>query len=126
MQRYQFLLVDDSKLAREVVMAILADYPCDFSVAESGEQALEECNQVHFDLIIMDLSLPRHNGFEVAELIRNHSLINKKTPIVALSVHNESYFTTQIQKNHLNGFITKPLTREKAGELMSRFEQGML
>ena len=116
-------VVDDSELAREAVKAILANFHCDVVIAESGEQALEQCNLMRFDLIMMDLSLPRHNGVEFIELIRDNSVLNEKTPMVALSVHHEGYFTAQMQKAHLNDFITKPLTRVKATELINRLDQ---
>ncbi|WP_019217388.1 response regulator [Legionella tunisiensis] len=77
MKRYQLLLVDDSKPAQEAFKAILADFHCDIVVAESGEQAIEECNLLHFDLIVMDLSLPRHNGFEITEHIKKAALLIK-------------------------------------------------
>lgn len=124
MKRYRLLLVDDSKLAQEAFKAILADFHCDVVVAESGEEALEECNLMHFDLIVMDLSLPRHNGFEVTGLIKSNSLLNKKTPVVALSVHKEAQFAAQIQKANMNCFISKPLTRQEATKLMNGLEQG--
>ena len=124
MKRYQLLLEDDSKPAQEAFKAILEDFHCDVVVAESGEEALEECNLMHFDLIVMDLSLPRHNGFEVTELIKTTSLLNKKTPVVALSVHSEAQFARQIQKANISGFISKPFTRREATELMNRLEQG--
>ena len=62
MKRYQLLLVDDSKLAQEAVKAILADFHCDVVVVDSGEQAIEHCNLMRFDLILMDLGLPGQNG----------------------------------------------------------------
>ncbi|MDA0778211.1 MAG: response regulator [Proteobacteria bacterium] len=126
MKRYQLLVVDDSSIAREAVKAILANFHCDVVIAESGEQAIEQCNLMQFDLIMMDLSLPRHNGFEFIEFIRENSILNKKTPMVALTIHNEGYFTAQIQKAHLNGFITKPLTRVKVTELINQLDQETL
>jgi CheY-like chemotaxis protein len=124
MKRYQLLLVDDAKPAQEAFKAILKDFHCDIIVSASGEEALEECNLIHFDLIVMDLSLPRHNGFEVTKFIRNSSLLNKETPVVALSVHSEAQFASQIQKANMNGFISKPITRIEATELMERLEKG--
>ena len=123
MKRYQLLLVDDSKLAQEAVKSVLADFHCDVVVADSGEQAIEHCNLMRFDLILMDLGLPGQNGLKITELIRDSSLLNKKTPIVALSAHSEAYFFAQIDKAHLNGFISKPFSRLKATELMNLLEQ---
>lgn len=126
MRRYKILLVDDAKPAQEAFKVIFADFHCDVVVAASGEEALEECSLIHFDLIVMDLSLPRHNGFEVTNRIRSESLFNRKTPVVALSVHSEAQFASQIQKANMNGFISKPITRLEATELMTRLEQGEL
>jgi two-component system, chemotaxis family, chemotaxis protein CheY len=126
MKRYQILLVDDAKPAQLAFKSILSDFHCDVIVAASGEEAMEECNLIPFDLIVMDLSLPRHNGFEVTERIKTGSLLNKKTPVVALSIHSEAHFAAQIQKSHMQGFISKPLTRFEATELMNHLEQGTL
>ena len=126
MKKYQFLLVDDSQLAREAVKTILTNFPCDVVSAETGEQALELCNFTHFDLIMMDLNMPGKNGFEVTKVIRHCSFLNKNTPILALSVHGEAYLLAQIQRTQLNGLISKPFTHLNAAELINLLDEGTL
>ncbi|MBN2894348.1 MAG: response regulator [Campylobacterales bacterium] len=90
------IIVDDSKLAREKLKAILER--CDISIVAEGSSGKEaiELHQIHKpDLIFLDIEMPQINGIVAAENILRHqsdakiiivsSNVNKKAAIVALN-----------------------------------------
>ena len=61
------LIVDDNALIRQALCEIF-ESEADFEVCgegENGQEAIEEAQQLHPDLIVMDLSMPSRNGFAV-------------------------------------------------------------
>ena len=87
MQNYKavILVVEDDGMLRDL---IVKKFQSTFTVisAEDGEKALKEVNEHKPDLILLDLMLPKIDGFEVLETLRNHT--DKKiaeTSVVILS-----------------------------------------
>jgi signal transduction histidine kinase/CheY-like chemotaxis protein len=80
------LLVEDEPINREVSRELLLVAGLDVDLAEDGAQAVELARHTDYDLILMDLQMPRLNGFEAARGIR--ALPGRPyTPIVALTAN---------------------------------------
>ena len=101
----KILIVDDNKINRVVTKRVLQikGYQCD--VAKDGIEALEMLKTMEFDLILMDINMPKINGFETTKRIRK---TNKITPIIALTAVEEDQIKDQIQEAGMNDFIIKP------------------
>ncbi|MGH1384236.1 response regulator [Kordia sp.] len=99
------LIVDDNKINRVVTKRILQNkgYQCD--VAEDGLEALDILKVNTYDLILMDINMPRIDGIETTKRIRE---TNKKTPIIALTAVEEDQVKDRIQEAGMNDFIIKP------------------
>jgi excisionase family DNA binding protein len=76
------LVVDDDPMIREVLSEIIRDQNCSVTAVESGELALEEVTNKHFDLIFLDLMLPGLNGLEVLKAIKE---IDKSAVVVIVT-----------------------------------------
>ena len=66
----RILLVEDSKLNRSVIEAMLDKLPIRLSSAEDGEQAMELAQTTRFDLVLMDVGLPGMDGYECTRRLR--------------------------------------------------------
>ncbi|OJU12118.1 MAG: two-component system response regulator [Clostridiales bacterium 43-6] len=67
----KILIADDSKTDVAIISSILSDY--ELLYAYDGVEALEQMEQhLNIDIIILDINMPRMNGFEVLEMIKNH------------------------------------------------------
>ena len=82
----RLLLAEDEPINREVSLSLLEDFGAAVDVAEDGAQAiaLADCND--YDLILMDIQMPRVNGIEAARAIRAASR-NRDTPILAMTAN---------------------------------------
>jgi CheY-like chemotaxis protein len=88
------LVVEDNIENMELVVCLLKMKNYNFEVAMDGERALELANIHNFDLIILDLQLPKIDGFEVIKRLKN--TLNSNTPVVAVTAcalkRDEEYF----------------------------------
>ncbi len=81
----RILLVEDEKAIRDAVAAYLERENYWVTIAVDGQQALDEFEKRHFDLVILDLMLPRVSGERVCKEIRDHN----DTPIIMLTAKGE-------------------------------------
>jgi two-component system cell cycle sensor histidine kinase/response regulator CckA len=70
-----------------------------------------------FDLIISDFSMPRMNGMQLAEEIKR---INPGIPIILLSGYNSNVSKKQVNSTAINGFITKPITKNELARVIRK------
>ena len=80
------LLVEDEETSRYVLSQTLEAHGCRVTVASTGEEALGLCDEMEFDLVLMDLRLPGIGGCETTERLReNESIQGGATRIVGLT-----------------------------------------
>ncbi len=111
----RILVVDDEKLIRDVIIEYLKLEKYDYLEASNGMDAIEIVKHNDVDIIIMDIMMPKMDGFKASSLIREIS----DAPIIMLSARD-----TELDK--LNGFdlgiddyITKPFSPK---ELIARIK----
>ena len=78
------LVADDDADARTIYSTYLRSRGCDVSVATDGGTAVEKADSLWPDVIVMDLSMPRVDGWEAIRRLRRSSW-TQATPIVAIS-----------------------------------------
>jgi len=107
---FKILLVEDDEALRFIVKDNLEQYNYAVEVAEDGEIALELFNQNNFDLILLDVMLPKIDGFQVAKTIRK---TNEQIPIIFLTAR--SMTEDRIIGLTLGGddYIPKPFSMEE-------------
>lgn len=84
-KEFRLLLVEDDEALRFIVKDNLEQNNYQVEVAENGEAALNLFEQNSFDLIILDVMLPKIDGFQVAETIRK---TNEQIPIIFLTARS--------------------------------------
>ncbi|ACA20701.1 multi-sensor hybrid histidine kinase [Methylobacterium sp. 4-46] len=85
--RVKILIVDDDRRNLLAVSEILDEPGLDLVLAESGEDALRHTLRDDFALILLDVQMPRMDGYEVASLIRSRSR-SSRVPILFLTAYN--------------------------------------
>jgi DNA-binding response OmpR family regulator len=107
---YKILLVEDDEALRFIVKDNLEQANFTVEVAEDGEVALELFNKSSFDIILLDVMLPKIDGFQVAKTIR---LKNEHIPIIFLTAR--SMTEDRIIGLTLGGddYIPKPFSMEE-------------
>jgi DNA-binding response OmpR family regulator len=106
----RILYVEDSPQNRDIVRRYLAN---DYEVieAEDGEHGVERAVRDSPDLILMDLSLPRLDGWEATRRIKANETV-KHIPVIALTAHAGREDQTRASEVGCIDYITKPLERD--------------
>jgi CheY-like chemotaxis protein/signal transduction histidine kinase len=106
----RILYVEDSPQNRDIVRRYLAN---DYEVieAEDGEQGIERALHELPDLILMDLSLPRLDGWEATRRLKAHGAV-KHIPVIALTAHAAREDQIRASEAGCIDYITKPIERE--------------
>lgn len=113
---YNVLIVDDISDNIKVAMNILKENNYNFSYSFDGEEALDIVKTKSFDLILLDIMMPKMNGFEVCKILKNDPL-TQEIPIIFLTAKADIESITEGFKLGAVDYITKPF---HADELMSR------
>ncbi len=115
----KLLLVDDAPFILEVLQEIISleKNKYEIHLATNGEEAIEKALDTHFDLILMDLALPRLNGFQAVEKITEN---NRKQKILAMSSLNEPDIVSKAIQVGCFDFLAKPFTVSQVHEILKQ------
>ncbi|WP_340373665.1 response regulator transcription factor [Peribacillus sp. FSL E2-0218] len=109
----QILIVDDEKEIRNLISVYLENEGFQTKQAENGFEALELLDTIKFDLIILDIMMPKMDGMEVCMKIRQE----RSMPIIMLSAKSEDMDKIQGLAMGADDYLTKPFN---ALELIAR------
>ncbi|MCD1636948.1 response regulator [Martelella mediterranea] len=113
------LLVEDNETNRFVAREMLSEYRCAVSEARDGLEGVEMAAKQKFDLILMDVSMPRMDGLGATRAIREGDGRSRETPIVGLTAHALPHELAKLKNAGMQDCITKPLRRTKVAELIA-------
>jgi len=104
----KILLVEDNEMNRDMLSRRLSRHGYDVEIAVDGAEALDIVASVKPDLILMDISLPVHNGFEVTRRIKADPSL-AQIPIIALTANATVEDREQSFAAGCDEFETKPV-----------------
>ncbi len=110
---YRLLVVDDEPMIREVIReyAEFNDYEVD--EAADGMEAVSKCRESDYDILVMDIMMPRLDGFSACKEIKK----TKDIPVIMLSARSEEYDKLFGFELGIDDYVTKPFSPK---ELMAR------
>ena len=101
----QILLVDDHQLLRKGLMKILnANGFTDIIEAANGEELIEILKSTRPDIILLDLHMPKMNGFESMKRIKE---VNSNSKVLVLSMLDDHISIIQMIKSGVDGYLIK-------------------
>lgn len=104
--KINILIVEDEKEIREGVSEYLAEVGYSVISAEDGMQAIELFKNNKIDLVILDIMLPKANGFVVLNKIRQESNV----PVIMLTAMSDDYTQIMSFDEEADDYITKPFS----------------
>lgn len=110
---YKLLVVDDEVNIRKVVREYAEFEGYEVEEAEDGMQAVEMAKKKDYDLIIMDVMMPKLDGFSSCKEIKKH----KDIPVIMLSARGEEYDKLFGFEIGIDDYVVKPFSPK---ELMAR------
>jgi DNA-binding NarL/FixJ family response regulator len=103
---HSVLIVDDNSLVRRLLRAWLEQHSewCICGEAENGQMAVEQVEQLHPDIVILDLQMPVMNGLEAA---RHINRLAPTTAMIMFTVHNSTQLLTEARASGVKDVVSK-------------------
>lgn len=110
--RPHILVAEDNLVNQKVVGTLLEKAGYDVTVAQNGEEACRLFDGHDFDLILMDIQMPKLDGVQATERIRHHrSKTKSQVPILALTAHAMSGDRELYLSLGMDSYVSKPIDR---------------
>ncbi len=123
----RILLVEDNPGDAGLAEEMLQDtgIPMDIDIVNDGDQAIQTLRQAMTDhslpdLVLLDLNLPKKNGHEVLEFIREHERI-ADTFVVVYTGSSSPEDMLRARENNANGYLLKPIGTDEMEETTRKF-----
>jgi CheY-like chemotaxis protein len=116
------LVVDDNATNRMVAQSLVEMFDCTSEAAEDGDEAVEAARSGRFDLILMDIKMPRMDGVSATRAIRALPGPVGRTPIIALTANADPEDAAGYLKAGMNGVVEKPMKPE---QLLAALQQAL-
>jgi DNA-binding response OmpR family regulator len=100
------LIIEDDNFIRTLYESELHQENIEVELAADGEEGLNKAKKVKPDLILLDLILPKKNGFEVLEILKKDEKL-KKIPVVILSALSQKVDIDEAMKLGAIRYLTK-------------------
>jgi DNA-binding response OmpR family regulator len=116
MKKYKILVAEDDLNLGELLKDFLTAKEYDVVLCRDGEEAFKSFKSEKFDLCVLDVMMPKKDGFTLAKEIRQ---INKEIPIIFLTAKSQKQDTLEGFMSGADDYITKPFSMD---ELLKRIE----
>jgi two-component system, cell cycle response regulator DivK len=117
------LIVEDNDDNRELVVKVLRNKGYEMVQAADGEEALEKAVAERPDLILLDISLPKLDGYEVAKRLKSMEEF-QEIPIIAFTAHAMKGDREKVIVAGFEGYISKPINVRELPDQVKSFIRG--
>jgi CheY-like chemotaxis protein len=117
----RILLAEDKSIIRLFAVRALKAMGHTVTEARDGAVALEQWRNHQFDLILMDIQMPKLDGIQATEAIREHERsTGEHIPIIAMTAHALSGDEEEILKHGFDDYVSKPFELHDLTDAISR------
>lgn len=113
------LVVDDNALNQSLLNHLLLQWNISFKIVSNGLEAIEELTKETYDLILMDIQMPKMDGYAATQHIREE--LKLAIPIIAMTAHAMAGEREKCLSRGMNEYISKPIIEEDLLKLISTF-----
>ncbi len=117
------LFADDVAESRVLVERIVGRAGYRIDVAADGDEAIQREAEKPFDIILLDLGMPRMDGFAAAKRIRARERANRipRRPIIAISAYDPGDLVERLDEAEIDAFMPKPIRPQSLLDLLGRY-----
>jgi CheY-like chemotaxis protein len=119
----KILLVEDNKVNQMVAGSLLKKRAMQVTVANDGIEAIDICSENRFDLILMDIQMPRMGGIQAMQKIKENMVASGQTPtpIVALTANAMQGAAEEYLGEGMDDYLTKPIDTVDLDRVLQRW-----
>lgn len=106
------LIAEDNPVNKMLLDSLLGTH-ANITSVDDGSMAISACNEKKYNLILLDLQMPKINGLEAARQIRQKSEFNRHTPIVLISANGRDVHNIDLKKSGVDFCLQKPIDEKQ-------------
>ncbi|HOO72061.1 MAG TPA: ATP-binding protein [Spirochaetota bacterium] len=127
-QNLSILLAEDNKINARLAEVVLSKLGHRVTVAVDGMEVLEKLEKGRYDIIFMDIEMPKMSGIEATQCIRNGltGVENAQIPIIAMTAHVLEEVHDECRKAGMDHIISKPVSIADIGPAINRVIGGAI
>lgn len=107
------ILIAEDNPVNKMLLTSLLNNNANITTVDDGEMAVTACEDKKFDMILLDLHMPKLNGLEAAKMIRQKSLMNKHSPIVLITASSSDLSSIDMKKYGVDFCFQKPIDEKQ-------------
>ena len=117
------LVAEDNAVNRELIRELLESRGCEVSEARDGEEALQVLGQSRPDILLLDIGMPKLDGFGVVQRIRATPPL-ADLPVLAVTAYAMRGDREKVLEAGFDGYLSKPINAAALAEEMDRLLAG--
>ena len=125
-QNVKALIVDDNMLNRKVISRSMSFYGLNVEIASSGQEAIDMCRNIPYDLVFMDQMMPEMDGIEAMKLIRqlsDHYAAGGPGKIIVLTANAIAGVRETLVGEGFDEYLSKPINHRELENVLRKYCQ---
>jgi len=114
----KILVVDDNTMNQSLIKHLLLQWNASFDIVSNGAEAIDQLKQNKYNLILMDIQMPKMDGYTAAKLIRKE--LKLEVPIVAMTAHAMTGEREKCISYGMTEYIAKPINEDDLFKIIIR------
>lgn len=115
------LIVDDNQMNLKVAKGLMRKLNSIPDLANSGRAAIEMIGKKHYDIVLMDHMMPGIDGIETFKILRERSLIDDSTAVIALTANAIAGARDMYLNEGFRDYLSKPIVPEELEEMLIKY-----
>ncbi|MEA3427676.1 MAG: response regulator [Thermodesulfobacteriota bacterium] len=115
----RILVAEDNPVNQEIAKAVLEGAGIVVEIANNGEEAVEAVKKGYFDAVLMDIQMPKMDGYDATIAIRQDPKI-KSIPIIAMTAHAMKGDEEICMNTGMDAYISKPIKQDRLFEVLCK------
>ncbi len=116
----RILLAEDNEINQQVATQILAEAKIEVEIANNGEEAVEAVKKKSYDVVLMDMQMPRMDGYQACGVIRQNPEF-ADLPIIAMTANAMEGDREKCIEAGMNDYVSKPISPGKLFETLMKW-----
>ncbi len=114
----QVLVVEDNPSNQILISMLLKKMGLEVTLANNGLEGVQEARRQKYDVILMDMQMPRMNGYDATQTLRSEGCM---TPIVAVTANAMKGDEEKCLQAGCDAYLSKPIDRKKLTQILRRY-----
>lgn len=126
--KYKVLLVEDNYINQRISQTVLINMGYDVDLAIDGIDAIEKKRNNTYDIIFMDIEMPKMDGFQTVQIIReqekvipNEEDLQKHIPIIAMTGRDQATDIKKCIESGMDDYISKPMHMNELTKVLNKY-----